>query len=55
MQLAEGVIELVKNQQPFSKENLDQAYGQRRRDSWVEKETKKAQKARDGFQRGVLV
>ena len=52
--LAEGVIELVKEGQPFTKENLERAYVARRRASWVEQEGRVAEKARDGFHRGVL-
>lgn len=52
--LAEGVIELLKEGKPFSKENLDAAYLGRRRNSWVEKEADQAKQARDGFQKGVL-
>ena len=52
--LAEGVIELVKEGKPFTKENLDRAYVARRRASWVEQEGRVAEKARDGFHRGVL-
>jgi electron-transferring-flavoprotein dehydrogenase len=53
-QLAEGVIELLKNKQPFTKENLARAYVSRRQNSWVDKEGRIAEKSRDGFQRGVL-
>jgi electron-transferring-flavoprotein dehydrogenase len=52
--LAEGVIELLKANQPFTQENLERAYVQRRRASWVETEGRVAEKARDGFQRGIL-
>ncbi|MDR3688687.1 MAG: hypothetical protein P4L46_04850 [Fimbriimonas sp.] len=52
--LAEGVVELIKAGKPFSKDNLEQAYVQKRRASWVESEGKVAAKARDGFQRGVI-
>jgi electron-transferring-flavoprotein dehydrogenase len=52
--LAEGVIELLKEDRPFTRENLEQAYVQRRRESWVEKEGRVAEKARDGFQRGFI-
>ncbi|MDD3179625.1 MAG: 4Fe-4S ferredoxin [Opitutaceae bacterium] len=52
--LAEGVIELLQAGQPFTRENLEQAYVRRRRESWVEKEGRIAEKARDGFQRGVV-
>jgi electron-transferring-flavoprotein dehydrogenase len=54
VQLAEGVIELLKAGKPFTKENLDAAYLLRRRNSWVEQEAQEAEKARDGFQVGVL-
>jgi electron-transferring-flavoprotein dehydrogenase len=54
VQLAEGVIELLKAGKPFNGENLEAAYLVRRRNSWVEKEGKEAEKARDGFQKGVL-
>ncbi|KPK65961.1 MAG: 4Fe-4S ferredoxin [Gemmatimonas sp. SG8_38_2] len=54
VQLAEGVIELIKNDKPFTRDNLESAYVQRRRDSWVEKEARVAEKARDGFQHGFL-
>jgi electron-transferring-flavoprotein dehydrogenase len=54
VQLAEGVVELVKAGRPFTRENLDAAYLGRRRSSWVEAEANAAKKARDGFQRGVL-
>jgi electron-transferring-flavoprotein dehydrogenase len=53
-QLAEGVLELLKEKKPFTKENLESAYVKRRRESWVESEGRVAEKARDGFQRGVL-
>jgi electron-transferring-flavoprotein dehydrogenase len=54
VQLAEGVIELLKAGKPFSRENLDAAYVARRRASWVEQEADEAKQARDGFQRGVF-
>jgi electron-transferring-flavoprotein dehydrogenase len=52
--LAEGVIELLREDRPFTRENLEQAYVARRRESWVEKEGRMAEKARDGFQRGFI-
>ena len=52
--LAEGVIELLQAGKPFTRENLAQAYEQRRRNSWLEKESRIAEKSRDGFQRGVV-
>ncbi|MEI7732997.1 MAG: 4Fe-4S ferredoxin [Verrucomicrobiota bacterium] len=54
VQLAEGVLELLKNKQPFTKENLEKTYVKRRRESWVEQEALEAEKSRDGFQRGVV-
>ena len=52
--LAEGVLEILKNKQPFTAENLEAAYVARRRKSWVEKEGRIAERARDGFQRGII-
>ncbi len=52
--LAEGVLELLQAGKPFTRENLAQAYEQRRRNSWLEKESRIAEKSRDGFQRGVV-
>ncbi|MCM8775014.1 MAG: 4Fe-4S ferredoxin [Candidatus Omnitrophica bacterium] len=54
VQLAEGVIELLKANQPFTRENLEKAYVKRRRASWVESEARIAEKARDGFQHGFV-
>ena len=54
VQLAEGVIELLKEGKPFTRDNLQQAYVQRRRQSWLEHEGHEAAQARDGFQSGFL-
>lgn len=54
VQLAEGVIELLKSGKPATKENLERAYVARRQASWVEKEGRIAEHSRDGFQRGFL-
>ncbi len=54
VQLAEGVIELLEAGKPLTKENLEAAYVARRRASWIEMEGRVAEKARDGFQRGVV-
>ncbi|HEX9053123.1 MAG TPA: 4Fe-4S ferredoxin [Anaeromyxobacter sp.] len=54
VQLAEGVIELLEAKAPLTKENLERAYVARRRASWIESEGRVAEKARDGFQRGVV-
>ena len=53
-QLAEAVLELLKANKPFTKENLEATYVQRRRASWVEQEAVVAEKSRDGFQKGVV-
>ena len=53
-QLAEAVLELLKVKKPFSRQNLEETYVKRRRESWVEREAKVAEKSRDGFQQGVV-
>jgi len=53
-QLAEAVAELVRAGKPFTKANLERGYVARRRASWVETEGRIAEKARDGFHRGVI-
>jgi len=53
-QLAEAVLELLKEKRSFTKENLEATYVKRRRASWVEAEGRVAEHARDGFQRGVV-
>jgi len=52
--LAEGVIDLIENGRPFTRENLEAAYVARRRKSWLEAKSRVAERARDGFQRGFL-
>jgi electron-transferring-flavoprotein dehydrogenase len=54
MQLGEGVIELLRERAPFTRENLERVYIKRRRDSWVENESRIAENARNGFQRGFF-
>jgi electron-transferring-flavoprotein dehydrogenase len=54
VELAEGVLELLEQGKPFTRENLEAAGVARRRASWVESEGKVAEKARDGFQRGFI-
>ena len=54
VQLGEAVVELLKQHQPFTKENLEATYVKRRRASWVETEGRVAERARDGFHRGVV-
>jgi electron-transferring-flavoprotein dehydrogenase len=53
-QLAEAVLELLKQKKPFTKQNLEEHYVRRRRASWVEEEARVAEKSRDGFQKGVV-
>lgn len=52
--LAHAVVELVREGKPFTRENLERTYVARRRASWVESEGRIAEKARDGFHRGVV-
>lgn len=52
--LAESVMELLKKDEPFSKENLEQTYVKKRRESWLEADAKIAMNARDGFQKGFI-
>jgi electron-transferring-flavoprotein dehydrogenase len=53
-QLAESVVGLLKDGKQFTKENLEATYVASRRASWVEREARVAEKARDGFHRGVV-
>jgi len=53
-QLAESVIELLKAKKPFTRQNLEDTYLERRRASWVEAEARVAEKSRDGFQKSVV-
>ncbi len=55
VQLAEGVIELMREGKPFTRENLEAAYVTRRRASWLEKEGAVAENARNGFQRSLFL
>ncbi|MCE9613544.1 MAG: 4Fe-4S ferredoxin [Lentisphaerae bacterium] len=52
--LAEAVIELSREGLPYTRDHLERTYVARRRASWLQKEIEIAEKARDGFQRGVL-
>jgi electron-transferring-flavoprotein dehydrogenase len=54
VQLAEAVVELLEQKKPFTKENLENAYVRRRRQSWVDSESRTAADARNGFQHSVL-
>jgi len=54
VQLAEAVIELLEKKKPFTRENLEQTYVRRRRQSWVDSESRTAADSRNGFQDGVI-
>ena len=53
-QLAEAVLQLLKEKKSFTKENLESTYVQRRLASWVDADARIAEKSRDGFQRGFI-
>jgi electron-transferring-flavoprotein dehydrogenase len=52
--LAEAVTELIQAGKPFTKEELEQTYVRRRRESWVDREARVAERSREGFSRGVV-
>ncbi len=54
VQLAEAVVELLEQKKPFTKENLEKTYVRRRRDSWLDSESRIAANSRNGFQFGVV-
>jgi electron-transferring-flavoprotein dehydrogenase len=54
VQLAEAVVELLEQNQPFTQENLEKTYVRRRRASWLEEESLIAADSRNGFRWGVL-
>lgn len=54
VQLAEAVVQLLQQKKPFTRENLEQTYVRRRRESWLDNESKAAADARNGFQYGVI-
>jgi electron-transferring-flavoprotein dehydrogenase len=53
-QLAEAAVELLQAGKSFTCQNLKETYEARRGSSWVEREARVAEKARDGFHRGVV-
>lgn len=53
-QLAEAVLELLTTRKPFTRENLEAAYVDRRRRSWVDTESRIAAHSRNGFHHGVV-
>ncbi|MCX6552361.1 MAG: 4Fe-4S ferredoxin [Acidobacteria bacterium] len=52
--LAKAVLDLASAGTAFTKDQLTAAYVRRRRESWVEHEGIVAERARDGFHRGVI-
>lgn len=54
VQLAAAVIELLRENLPFTQENLEKTYVRRRRESWVDKESRVAANSRNGFEYGVV-
>jgi electron-transferring-flavoprotein dehydrogenase len=54
VQLAESVIELLRAGRPFSREDLSGTYEKRRRESWIERNARAAQNARNGFHGGFV-
>lgn len=54
VQLAEGVLDLLRAGKPFTRQNLEDAYVRQRRASWVDAEAQVAERARDGFQHGLI-
>ncbi|MGA7523430.1 MAG: hypothetical protein WBW84_13315 [Acidobacteriaceae bacterium] len=52
--LGEAVLELWKRGQAFTKAHLEEAYVERRRASWLDRQLRAAAHARDGFDRGIL-
>lgn len=54
VQLGQAVLDLMRKGRDFTKDNLDIAYAARRRASWLEEESVQSEKARDGFQKGMV-
>ena len=54
VQLGEAVLELLRADQPFTKENLAATYESRRQASWVERGAQQAANARNGFHGGFV-
>lgn len=54
VQLGEAVIELLEQKKAFTRKNIERSYVRRRRESWVDRESKIAANSRNGFQYGVL-
>ncbi|HLH08257.1 MAG TPA: hypothetical protein VKW78_13545 [Terriglobales bacterium] len=54
VQLAEAVIELLEQRRPFTRENLQEMYVRRRRESLIGEEARIAGDSRNGFASGVV-
>jgi electron-transferring-flavoprotein dehydrogenase len=54
VQLAEGVVELLREGKAFTQENLEASYVRRRRESPVERGAQAAKEARNGFHQGIV-
>jgi electron-transferring-flavoprotein dehydrogenase len=54
VQLADSVMELLRNKRSFTQENLAATYEARRRASWVEHNSRQAMNARNGFHLGFV-
>jgi electron-transferring-flavoprotein dehydrogenase len=54
VQLAEAVIELLRQGKEFTHQNLTDTYIERRRASWVEEAAREAEDARNGFHDGIV-
>jgi electron-transferring-flavoprotein dehydrogenase len=54
VQLAESVLELLRSDREFSRENLEATYVKRRRASFVEQGAQAAKNARNGFHGGIV-
>jgi len=54
VQLAEAVVELLEQKKPFTRQNLEWTYVKRRREGWVDEESRIAANARNGFEQGVV-
>ncbi len=52
--LAEAVVELLRSGKEPTKANLEQAYVQRRRQHWLDREARIAERSRDGFGKGFV-
>jgi electron-transferring-flavoprotein dehydrogenase len=54
VQLAESVVELLRNGKPFTRQNLAETYEVRRQASTVESGAREAENARNGFHSGIV-